>query len=178
MNPTIMTQSGRYFSFTDATPDDIHIEDIAHALSHLCRFTGHTREFYSVAQHSVLVSYRVPQGMALEGLLHDATEAYVGDVSRPLKMLLPEYQKIEAFVWSLIAKRFGISEKLPPRIKEVDNILLFTERRDLMPRNLKAQDEWAWGSNIETLENRIAPWAPAAAKKIFLDHFHFLTALR
>jgi hypothetical protein len=177
MNPTIMTQSGRYFSFTEATPDGIHIEDIAHALSHLCRFTGHTREFYSVAQHSVMVSYSVPPEMALEGLLHDATEAYVGDVSRPLKMLLPEYQKIESFVWSLIAKRFGIAEDLPPEIKQVDNVLLFTERRDFMPANLKSQDEWAWGAPIGTLPFRIIAWPPEDAKKLFLDRFHFLTDL-
>ena len=178
MNPTIMTASGKYFDFLNPTQESIDINDIAHALSHLCRYTGHTREFLSVAQHSVMVSYHVPHECALAGLLHDATEAYVGDMSRPLKLLLPEYQEIEARVWAAIAKKFGIPENLPPEIKHADNVALMTERRDFMPPHSgSAANEWHWAKDIKPLPGTIQSWSPDHAKNIFLARFRFLTGL-
>jgi hypothetical protein len=88
--PYIVTYTGRRFHFLDPKIDEISIEDIAHALSNVCRFTGHTKRFYSVAEHSCLVSALCDN--RLEGLLHDASEAYMSDLSSPLKMLVPDYK--------------------------------------------------------------------------------------
>ena len=81
----IPTASGLHFDYRDIMRNEVKIEDIAHALSHLCRFGGHVPRFYSVAQHSVIVSHLVPPEHALGALLHDATEAFVQDVVRPVK---------------------------------------------------------------------------------------------
>ncbi len=104
----IYTNSGNMFDLSDPTPEMIKIEDIAHALSHICRYTGHVKEFYSVALHSLIVSEIVPAEFALEGLLHDAAEAYLNDISAPLKTLLPDYRDIETRVESVIAKKFQL----------------------------------------------------------------------
>ena len=98
-NTWFLTTTGRQFWPASPDPEQIQIEDIAHALSNLCRFGGHTREFYSVAQHSVLVSQNVPDDLRLVGLMHDATEAYCGDMIRPLKNVLPEFKELENGIW-------------------------------------------------------------------------------
>ena len=114
MEPTILTHSGRYFDFTKPHEHDFQIEDIAKALSNICRFNGHC-PFYSVAQHSVAVSMLVPPEYAMEGLMHDAPEAYLGDVTAPLKMLLKDYGALEDATWTAIALRFGSTRSCPLR---------------------------------------------------------------
>ena len=115
------------------SPDDVHIVDIATALSRECRYAGHASHFYSVAQHSVLCSRIVPPELAIEALLHDAAEAYIKDIPTPLKRQLPDYKEIEArFDW-VIRVHFGLPEIPSPAVKEADNILLVTEVRDLFP---------------------------------------------
>lgn len=106
--PWIQTATERVFNFLQPDVNDVCIRDIAHALSNICRFTGHVGEFYSVAQHSVLVSYLVNPIYAREALMHDASEAYLGDVNSPLKHQLPEYQKIEAEVMRAVEKKFEL----------------------------------------------------------------------
>lgn len=164
MHATIQTASGRYANLIAPLPHHIDIGDIAHALSNICRFGGHTREFYSVAQHSVLVSRIVPPEHALTALLHDAPEAYVGDVTLPLKRLLPDYRTIEASIWLVIASNFGLPVDLPSCVKRADLVLLATERRDLM----KEQDTpWPVLDGVSPLPDWINPWMPTHARAEF-----------
>ncbi len=110
--------------------EQIDIEDIAHALSMICRFGGHTREFYSVAEHSVHVSMHCNPEHALAGLLHDAAEAYVGDLIRPIKRQLgmEAYCASEDRILELILKSEGLATNLPVDVHEADNAVLAAER--------------------------------------------------
>ncbi len=133
----INTFSGKLFNLWEATPKDICIKDIAHALSLQCRFNGHCSEFYSVAQHSIMVARAVSgmtdnPGLWLSALLHDASEAYLGDVIKPLKVHLPEYAKIEARVMELIEMKWDVGHH-NPLIKRADRCCLWYEANNLMP---------------------------------------------
>lgn len=171
MRPDILTASGKYFNFLQPTADTVDIETIAHALSHICRYTGHVREFYSVAQHSVLVSYLVPREHALAGLLHDAAEAYIGDVAAPLKQLLPDYKVIEQRVEAVVLAKFGLPAYLPTCVKLADMIALATEQRDLMPAH---DDVWASIEGVQPDGLVTVPHSPKYAKTLFLQRFYEL----
>lgn len=176
----IQTYSGRKFYPLDPRTRDICWEDIAHALSNICRFTGHCREFYSVAQHCVLASEKVPLKVALWALLHDAPEAYICDMARPIK-IQPEftfYNQVEEKIMRIIAQAAGLEGDIPQAVKLIDKVLLKTEARDL---GLLSPD-WLdpeWGlSDITPLPETINPWPPAEAKRRFLDRFDLLYYLR
>lgn len=169
----IQTFTGRQFFPLEPRSEDICIEDIAHALSNLCRYGGHTECFYSVAQHCLLVSQVVPGEHALRGLLHDASEAYLIDVPRSIKHAIgmEEYRLAEARLQGKIYKRFGLSGRDPECIKTADNQLLRTEQRDLMkPAPAAWQDV-----RVGALDFEIEPLLPHAAKKAFLDRFYELS---
>ena len=131
-NSNLSDPMGKTFDYESPTVDMVSIIDIAHALSQLCRFNGQSREFYSVAQHSLLVASLMPDGLELYGLLHDASEAYCGDMVRPLKRLIPEYRVIENRVQEVIARRFGLRYPFPDEVKEADNIALAMEGKRFM----------------------------------------------
>jgi hypothetical protein len=116
----ILTQSGKQFDLLAPEADMVMLDGIAHALAHICRFAGYTQTHYSVGQHSVLASLLVPPADALHALLHDAAEAYVGDMVSPLKDLLPGFKAIEARIWKAIAARFEIAAQMPASIKKAD----------------------------------------------------------
>ena len=167
----MLTASGHAFWPLDPRPEEIHIADIAHALSHMCRYAGHCREPYSVAQHSVLVSRALPREFALWGLLHDASEAYVVDVPRPLKPFLQGYEDIEKRVMAAVVKCFGlVPSTIPPEVKRVDKAILRDEMRDLMHTSPHVLDLPEPALGIE-----IAPWTQPTAKRIFLQEYARLT---
>ena len=172
MTPTILTRSGHYFNLLEPHTSRFSLADIAHALAHICRYTGHTRRFYSVAQHSVHVSYLVPPEHALAGLLHDAAEAFIGDVSTPLKHLLPDYKVIEQRIEAAIFARFGLPATLPPCVKQADLVMLATERRDLMPAN---GDQWAILKDIEPRRKPGTPLTSEQAYEALRDRYSELT---
>jgi len=123
----IETFTGKRFYPFEPNPADIDIQDITHALSLICRYNGHCDHFYSVAQHSVLVSELVPKQYALDGLLHDAAEAYIGDIPPPIKKELPKFQEAERRLEVLIAEVFGVSFPIPAVVKTADSALLAAE---------------------------------------------------
>lgn len=177
----IQTFTGVQFWPLDPRSEDVRIEDIAHALSNICRFGGHSREFYSVAQHSVLVSTYVPAEHRLVALMHDAPEAYLGDMVRPMKhsRAMQGYRDAEDAVWAAVAETFGLPATIPEPVHVADHRLLYTERRDLIyPRDWPdAGWEKTAGAVAEPYGEVIVPWSPKHAESIFLGHFYAATGV-
>lgn len=148
--------------------DRVAIEDIAHGLAYQCRFNGQTQRFYSVAQHSIMVASLVPERLRYAALLHDAAEAYLGDMVKPLKVLLPEFAAIEDAVTAIIADTFQIDFSDYEPIKRADLIALATEKRDLMPHST---ERWSYLDDIPPLPQRIIPLSPSSAKQAFLEEY-------
>jgi len=171
LNTWIQTYTGKRFNLLDPDIDSIDIEDIAHALSMQCRYTGHTLVFYSVAEHSVHVSRITDSSDSLWGLLHDASEAYLGDVASPLKHsgLMQGYIALEERVQAAICQKFGLPLTMPKSVKLADETLLATEKRDIMAMN--GND---WGLTVKAMPNTIQPVPANVAKSIFLNRFDIL----
>lgn len=166
----IETVSGSRFYPLQPHKSFFRLGDIAHALSYICRFAGHSSSFYSVGDHSIRVSLIVPEKDAMWGLLHDASEAYLVDIPKPLKIYLPDYRRLEESVQSEIAQRFGLQMPMPESVKLADRILLRTEQRDLMPYSPDV-----WDKSITPLKDIIIPLSPTEAKQKFLDRFKELS---
>lgn len=174
----ICTYTGKQWYVTDPHPDDVDILDIAHGLSRVCRYGGHTSEFYSVAQHCIHCAETIEDErtecfeLALYTLLHDASEAYIGDVVRPLKYQLPQYLAIEERTMGVIHHGLALPQPLKGQselIKEVDDRLLMTERRDFM-----SHDNREWNIRAEPLTRRLTAMSCDTARAGFLTMYRRL----
>jgi hypothetical protein len=162
----IETFTGKAVYPLDPQPEDICIEDIAHALSNTCRFNGHVRRFYSVAEHSVFVALSVPVEHRLAALLHDASEAYACDLPRPIKRCVTGYAEAEHRLMECIFAKFGLTLPLPECVKAADNRILLDERVQFMP----ASDR-DWNLDCEPLGVQLRGWTPQEAEMAFLETF-------
>ena len=175
--PWIETYTGKKWRHLNPQPEDVSIFDIAHSLAGLNRYTGHLKDFYSVAQHSVLVSKACNPEDAFKGLLHDASEAYCNDLSRPFKRSpgMEVYKIYENMSYDAICRHFNISSIEPESVKKADMVLLATEKRDLFSQN-NGVDWGIWsagkgGLEDNTLKEKITPWTSRKAEKMFLKRF-------
>ncbi len=162
----ILTAGGRPYYF-GGDDNKYSIKDFAAPLSRICRFGGHVKAFYSVAQHSVLCAQNVPEEFRFEALMHDAHEAFVGDMPKPLKMILPDYEKAENLARADLCSKFALPVAMSPEVKTVDERMLVTEMRDLMmeyPGNYSRQFR-------EPFEFKIEPMEPAQAYAAFIEVF-------
>jgi uncharacterized protein len=179
--PYLQTVSGRWVNPFDPDPDQLDAGDIARALANQCRFGGHSRVFYSVAQHSVIVSELVEQrGGDVEdvfaALMHDASEAYLGDMPHPIKHRSPlgaAFKAAEDHLEAALRERFRIKADVP-EIKRADRALLATERRAF------SAEDWHWPEleGVEPLELELTALAPDAAARAFAERYAELDALR
>lgn len=172
MNTKIVTYTGKEFDLLDPRPEMVCIEDIAHSLGLLCRYTGHVKEFYSVAQHCVLMAENneLP-GNPLAKLLHDAAETYTGDIASPWKQCLivgdfdVSVREWEHKIQKVIGIALGVDLSPSIEVKESDNRMYFTEVRDLMP---PSKEFGKWRGNLKPLDYKISPWDSKYAKCEFL----------
>lgn len=175
----IETASGLEFHIN---APEFRIEDIAHALSMQCRYTGHTRQFYSVAEHCMLVAdlmERSGNGNPFEGLMHDAAEAYLSDIAAPWKVLLPDYKILEKRIETPLRKFYGLPEDMSPVVKEFDWIALFVEAYYLIPSRA---ERWVSpdglkerAAEIVADQDFILPlFEPGKAAEAFLETFERL----
>lgn len=178
--PSMMTASGRLFHPLDMRAEDIDIGDIAHSLAATARWMGHTREPFSVAQHSVLVARCVPAEDKLWAILHDASEAYWRDVPSPAKRM-PEFQAyrdVEAGIMAAVCDRFGLPREEPASVRHADKVVLALEARVLRPRIDPSHARWYDGVEVpESLLIRSC-WGHAKAKHVFLADFHYYMNMR
>jgi hypothetical protein len=169
---TIRLRSGLYFDFLDPQPDQFTLEDIAGALAKICRFGGQVESFYSVAEHSVACAMVARKdGMPLDtqaaALMHDAAEAFCGDVVKPLKVMLAEYAGIEQRVEAVIAEKFGIDFRRESEIvREIDHAMLICERRQLFSADNVI---WTGENEVRKLSIKLSRLEPELAECLFLQ---------
>lgn len=175
MGNTIATSSGIYFDYIDPKPEHINIEDIAKGLSNTCRFGGQC-DFYSVAEHSILCANIAKENgfnkyFQFRVLMHDASEAYIGDMQKPLKIIMPEFQKTEGRIEKVINIAFGIDVPKDKVIKEIDLQMLKAEKKHLFPKD---NHVWFGFDSIDNVDVSIKCLNPHEAEKKFLDIFQLL----
>ena len=172
MSIVVQTYTGRMVDLTRMTARDVDPVDIAHALSMICRFNGHVTEFYSVAQHSINVARMVTPHDRLAALLHDAAEAYMGDIVSPIKRAMPDADRLEAGIRVAICNRFALSTTIPDSVKDADVRMLATEARDLLPGGPR------WGVDALPYGRTVIPVAQRFARARFLDALDRLGVMR
>jgi hypothetical protein len=175
-NSWIHTATGKHFDPLNPDSDLIDIRDIAHALSMQCRFVGHVKDFYSVAEHSVRVSRACAERDALAGLLHDAPEAYLHDLASPIKHAagMERYREAEALLEAMIYGKWGLAPTMPASVRKADKTLLNTEARDLF-----GGTHVGWANPEDVLIQTIRPvGAPRAAEEWFLQRYRALTRVK
>lgn len=158
---SIRTFTGLYFDLSIMDPETITIEDIAHGLAHTARFAGQLKNFYSVAQHSFCTYQNASPENKLAALLHDASEAYIGDMPSPFKCMMPDYKKIEYRLMETIACKFGFPFPLADEIKDIDRFMLQIE----------------WNGLVED-KIPLKSWSPGKAKRKFLEAYYECIALK
>jgi 5'-deoxynucleotidase YfbR-like HD superfamily hydrolase len=166
--------SGGRFNYNRPEESDVTIEDIASALSNVCRFSGHLPRFYSVAQHLVNASRIVPAEHAFTALMHDTAEAFTNDLPTPLKWALPIFKELEVKIESAMGNKFGFEYPYPKEIKTADTIMLILEKLYVK------EDNSIWPLYEEWTPERVEPfrkmvdldsWQPRRAKREFLERF-------
>jgi hypothetical protein len=171
------TYTGLEIDPLDPKPDKISIFDVAHSLSQMCRFLGHTEGFYSVAQHCVHVSENVPREDALWGLLHDASEAYLCDLPAPIKRdtEMSIYRIAEERIMLAVCERYNLRPEMPASVRRADKVLLATEFRDVTTMD---DPDWIISECGEKplRDYHVVPWPPIVAESRFMDRFEELTA--
>lgn len=167
---SIALANGSYLDYNNPSATDFDIGLIAHALSNICRYGGHSRKFYSVAEHSVLVSRVVPDDLALVGLLHDASEAFVGDMPSPLKKMCQSYRTIENRVQEAIANQFNLPYPFPHDVHVADKRVYLAERKQITD----AEDK-LWHTEYTPAEVTVTGMPPKDAKNFFLSRYEELT---
>lgn len=174
----IVTYTGKRFSLVTPRPEDVDIRDIAHSLAMQCRWAGHCHRFYSVAEHSIFVSHRVADDMALMALLHDAAEAYLLDIPRPIKKMAgfaEVYTRVEQLLEEAIAIRFGIEAPfLRDAVKRADDDAMLIEASHLMRGKEAGVREW-WDHDLWRQAGALTGWDPVRAESEFLYRYNWLT---
>jgi hypothetical protein len=166
----MQTYTGEQFWPLDPRLNEIDIRDIAHALAYSCRYNGHCLHYYSVAEHCVHVSHAVPVEHALAGLLHDAAEAYIADVPRPLKPYLTNYREIESRLEAFIAVKFNVHHPWHGSVHEADTRILADEQKSVM-----CAPPADWRLPLPPLGIYLPCWEPKDAERFFLERFWQLT---
>lgn len=166
----MQTYTGLIFHPLNPKPGTIVITDIAAALSKMCRFGGHCSRFYSVAEHCVQVALHASDEHRLTALLHDASEAYLVDIPRPIKPQLANYYELEANLMSAISERFGTQWPLPAEIKAIDTAIL-SDERDQNMAHLDVPSQ-LWGNVLPALGAKLQFWSPNDAFQEFMAAFH------
>lgn len=169
----MQTFTGRAFWPLDPRPEDVDIADIAHGLAHQCRYAGHCRRFYSVAEHSVLLARVAAPEHRLWALLHDAAEAYLVDLPRPVKRQVVGYATAEAAVMLAICARFGLPPEMPAAVHEADGRILHDES----VQNMAAPPR-PWNLPGQPLGVTLEYWSPVRAEVEFRTQFDKLTTGR
>lgn len=171
----IATFTGKKFFLLEPRIEDIDIRDIAHALAMQCRWTGHSRFHYSVAQHAYYCSFLGPENEAFHRLNHDDSEAYIGDMNRPLKHYTDAgtaYRKVEQPLQNLIYDAFGLSHIEPLSVHAADNAMLYAEKEQIMGYTFGEAQKW---TPTEAPANiTIEQWSPEKAETMFLNRFNEL----